>query len=298
MNLARVIARSLPFLYVASFATASGLLYLVVNTSDHRKVRKQSVAQVVRLAQSKFPDIHVEATSIPIKGAKPLSSFLLTLDKRYEKECFFPVGEYWVITGGDPLRNPFSSVGKQISNHQSPSSFEDAVRNIGLKEVDLKIAKLDPAKFCRWAQEQLRAAGRFILQNGPPKVDVYIKGYADRAFANPRMVGQKSWVKKFHPDYDTQKYHSFEVMNSISKDRNNGFLYGGPPQLHTIGATYGNADLPDLRAIFVGQSLVSDDAQDFGGKEIYFHILEGYEFNETSDPALRKVQVYISYRDE
>lgn len=123
------------------------------------------------------------------------------------------------------------------------------------------------------------------------QVEIFIKGYADNSvnpnwrnkmdrnylFKDLKICKVTEDEKRLHP-YNPKKYENIETSYVFSSDQ-----------------TYGDSDLPNLRAAFIRYEFVEPFLREYNpnNKITKVYILEGFHYKDANHPENRMVEVYF-----
>jgi hypothetical protein len=206
-----------------------------------------------------------------------LSDTLTQMFKRYE---------YTIETGGDFNQIPSSEICVIIDSIRNSKS-EKIKSIIERLKIDVKLSGFKFFEIEISGLQVLLAEVFFTLAtiNDKHEFDIFLKGYADGY--------SKEWNRKLSSN-KLYNYRSIDIIPTLDSNSLNPVNYSGPEISYTIGAEYGNKDLPNLRAKFVKEDLLPKVTRSCADKIRQVKILEGYEFShDYIDSTKRMVQFYL-----
>lgn len=230
--------------------------------------------------------VDVRMVNTPRLQGRPVAATLvLTLKNDPVVEPYlFPVNEYVLETGGDPLKvhtDTLCRVMKRAFRVDRP--LLEALREIeiGLQRGPVGAqVPLDPVVELFYALERA-----WRVRN--TRVIVAVKGYADGQVApwsRPLLAAPYG-------------YRTITVLPPTAPGSRNPVSYHFRNSVVSVPADYGNEHLPDLRAEFVRRDLILPYLED--GEcdriETSVHVLKGFEFSAPNQPLERKVQIFLFF---
>jgi hypothetical protein len=254
------------------------------------------ISSVVSVVNARLTDVSLEPSHLILEGAaRPRAQYMLTLGKQGPSAIYlFQMYEYTFETGGDEEKIPTAKLCDLVEAvYDRPEPIFESLRQIKVEgKVSFPIWKGISAdlqtNLTAILVQMLYAIRKFHeLQHTYP--EILIRGYADGKTTNwsrPILGGNYHFtsIKAFFPtdriSFNPIAYNSYEETISLESGQ------------------YTNEHLPDLRAKFVEQDLVTPYLNDCKEKRnTQVHIIKGYEFKTPDQPLERKVQIHILLRD-
>ncbi len=217
-------------------------------------------------------------------GDKPQAQFVISLNSKYLNSTYlFNAYEYTIETGGDTTELPVNDVCEFINQYDGKSPLLEVIKRVPI-DYSVPIG----ASGLKLSLKGLAIELGYIFiklkrVTGRPCLEVLVKGYAD---------GQMGpWERRLLPNkYHYQNIAVYPRFDSLSK---NPFEYVRSTRTYTVPENYSNSNLPNLRAMFVKEDLVTPFVSKCDElKGVSVNILDGYELSAWN-PMERKVQVYV-----
>lgn len=122
-----------------------------------------------------------------------------------------------------------------------------------------------------------------VIQASDSCVEVLVRGYAD---------GQDmKWKKALRPG--KYLYREIQTYNPYNPVSDQAFKYSATKEVYRVGEEYKNADLPNLRAMFVKENIIVPTLTACNSmNNVQVSILNGHDFIRLN-PLERKVHVYL-----
>lgn len=281
MNKKRTFSR---FLLIS--ALSIGAFFLVRSYSNNKKDNDNKIetTELVSEINNRLTYLQLkESVSPVVLDVQFTDQYVLTLKAEYlDKIHYFNTYDYTIETGGSPIEMQSSNICQVIDDlYDRPEPIIDIIKKsdigINLYGINIELKEII---------SEILYSIRKALDLKNKSVRVYIKGYADGQLGN--------WKKKLIDE--PYNYTMVDYLPTTDLKSLNPIKYSNLSQYLTIeNNSYGNTELPFLRANFIKKDFIEPYLSDCLNKNIEIKILEGYEFKKTKMPLNRKVEIYIQF---